>query len=207
MGRWNYRVIKRKHEESKTVSYQIHEVYYKKNGKIKGWTKNPVSVHGEDINELFGDFSNYKKAIFQPTLEERKTKKGKLKLVPVHRVKKIRKLYKKLKLVNDENSLMTMMTPHAKEDWNSFFNSLSHIVTDHFMVTRDDLFDKEVKSFPEQNLIGQFRQFKNSGQIYKIISPIKEFKDGDWLLQVKVVETGKEIEYRYEKIKNDPEPQ
>jgi len=81
MGYWNYRVIKRHHKETDTYTYQVHEVYYKKNGKIEGWSESPVSPMGDTLNELRGDIQYFSKAFQKPVLRE-KTKKGKLMLVP-----------------------------------------------------------------------------------------------------------------------------
>jgi hypothetical protein len=69
---------------------------------------------------------------------------------------------------------------------------------------------KEIKimlneHFPAPNLIGQFRQFGEFGPAYKIVTAIRPTEDNDWLLLVKVFETGEEVEYRYSHIKNDPE--
>ena len=51
---WNYRII---HKNIPFImgdrgSYQIHEVYYKKNGKIYAYTQNPVGPFGESKKEL-----------------------------------------------------------------------------------------------------------------------------------------------------------
>jgi len=81
MGYWNYRVIKKHHQETDTYAYQVHEVYYKKSGKIEGWSESPVSPMGETLNELRGDIQSFSKAFQKPVLRE-KNKKGKLMLVP-----------------------------------------------------------------------------------------------------------------------------
>ncbi len=81
MTYWNYRVIKRHHKKSDTYTYQVHEVYYKKSGKIAGWTESPVTPMGETVNELRGDIRYFSRAFQKPVLRE-KTKKGKHVLIP-----------------------------------------------------------------------------------------------------------------------------
>lgn len=44
---WNYRVLKT--EDGEDDFYQIHEVYYDKQGKVNGYTKNGATVAGNDI--------------------------------------------------------------------------------------------------------------------------------------------------------------
>ena len=47
---WNYRLLKMKDGEDDF--YQIHEVYYDKQGKVKGYTKNGATVAGNDIADV-----------------------------------------------------------------------------------------------------------------------------------------------------------
>lgn len=47
---WNYRLLKMKDGEDDF--YQIHEVYYDKQGKVKGYTKEGVTVAGNDIADV-----------------------------------------------------------------------------------------------------------------------------------------------------------
>lgn len=46
MSYWNHRVIEN------DGYYAIHEVYYKDNGEMNGYTKHPVPVRGESIEAL-----------------------------------------------------------------------------------------------------------------------------------------------------------
>ena len=41
---WNYRVIRKRHAETDSVTYQIHEVYYGEDREIERWTEDPVVV-------------------------------------------------------------------------------------------------------------------------------------------------------------------
>ncbi len=47
---WNYRVIKTK--DGEYDFYQIHEVYYREDGKINGYTSNGATVFGSNIAEV-----------------------------------------------------------------------------------------------------------------------------------------------------------
>lgn len=60
-------------------------------------------------------------------------------------------------------------------------------------------------SFPDPQVIGQFKRFGPFGPAYEIIEPVKHLQDGDWLVRIKVLETGEETDYRYSHLKNDPE--
>jgi hypothetical protein len=46
---WNYRVINHRGADPYTA---IHEVYYDKDGKVVGWTENPVRFVGDDKDDL-----------------------------------------------------------------------------------------------------------------------------------------------------------
>lgn len=58
--------------------------------------------------------------------------------------------------------------------------------------------------FPSPELVGQFRRFGELGTAYEIMNPVRKLKDKDWLLRIKVVKTGEELEYQYSNIINDP---
>jgi hypothetical protein len=47
---WNYRIIET--ESSGEREFSIHEVYYDDEGKIKGYSKNPVSVRAESVESI-----------------------------------------------------------------------------------------------------------------------------------------------------------
>lgn len=53
---WNYRVLKRENEHTtdpdEKYYYGIHEVYYRKNNKIKLWTIEPIIPYGSSVEEL-----------------------------------------------------------------------------------------------------------------------------------------------------------
>lgn len=52
---WNYRAC---HRPSVPGSgYQIHEIYYDDEGNIEFYTKNPISPHGDIVDELYADLT------------------------------------------------------------------------------------------------------------------------------------------------------
>lgn len=59
---WNYRVIKHKTntgnpdlDKLDPEWFGLHEVYYDKDGKIEGWTEEPVNLCATDLKELRED--------------------------------------------------------------------------------------------------------------------------------------------------------
>ena len=59
---WNYRIILIE------GMYQVHEVYYK-NGKINGWTKNPIKIISEDLDGIKFALDEIQLAFEKPVLE------------------------------------------------------------------------------------------------------------------------------------------
>lgn len=53
---WNHRVIEKEYNEIGTDEwvkyYEVHEVHYEDNGKVMGWTAEPVAPYGESVEEL-----------------------------------------------------------------------------------------------------------------------------------------------------------
>ncbi len=70
MSHWNYRVIRKYHEESDSSTYHIHEVYYDDENIIEGWTQSPVEPIGESLVELRNDIQYFSKAFQKPALIE-----------------------------------------------------------------------------------------------------------------------------------------
>lgn len=73
---WNYRVIRKRHTETDTVTYHIHEVYYGEDQEIERWTSDPVEPLGESAAELREDIRYFLLAFRLPILEERATGDG-----------------------------------------------------------------------------------------------------------------------------------
>jgi len=49
--------------------YEIHEVYYRLDSTIKGWTENPINPSGEILEELKQDFSKQLLAFERPIID------------------------------------------------------------------------------------------------------------------------------------------
>lgn len=76
MSHWNYRVIRKHHTESDSVTYHVHEVYYRDDGNIDGWTQESVTPMGETAAELREEIRYYLRAFRSPILEEQNTDEG-----------------------------------------------------------------------------------------------------------------------------------
>ena len=76
MSHWNYRVIRHHHSETDSVTYHVHEVYYREDGGIEGWTQEPVTPMGEMAEELREDIRYFLHAFRCPILEVKETDEG-----------------------------------------------------------------------------------------------------------------------------------
>ena len=47
---WNNRIVK--HEKDDTAWYSIHEVFYREDGAIYGYTENPITILGETVEDV-----------------------------------------------------------------------------------------------------------------------------------------------------------
>ena len=64
---WNHRLMKMKDGEDDF--YQIHEVYYDKEGNVESYTKNGVTVGGNDIEEVKWVLLEMLAALDKPVLD------------------------------------------------------------------------------------------------------------------------------------------
>ena len=64
---WNYRVMKKKIRGEDV--FEIHEVYYTTEGKVKAWTENPIIPYGETMEELKEDILMQSRALEKPVLD------------------------------------------------------------------------------------------------------------------------------------------
>lgn len=55
-----------------------------------------------------------------------------------------------------------------------------------------------------KSFVGSWRRFGPVGPVYEIIGSGDMLPDGDWLMRVRVLETGEEIDYRLTAILDDP---
>lgn len=68
----------------------------------------------------------------------------------------------------------------------------------------DGVHSDSVKLPQPANLVGTWRRFGVVGPVYEIISAKHELPDGDYLMRIRVVERGEEIDYRLTDILDDP---
>ena len=54
------------------------------------------------------------------------------------------------------------------------------------------------------SFIGTWRRFGIVGPVYEIIGQDKALENGDWLMRVRVLETGEEVGYKLTDILDDP---
>ena len=78
---WNYRVIRRP-DGGHGFTYQIHEVFYKKDGTPDVWSADPVAALGETGEELREDIGYMLRAFSKPVLIERKSN-GEINLIEI----------------------------------------------------------------------------------------------------------------------------
>lgn len=52
---------------------------------------------------------------------------------------------------------------------------------------------------------GQIKSFGPFGPKYEVGKPLRQLEDGDWMVEVIIVESGEKAEYRLTRLSNDPE--
>ena len=73
MKTWEYRIIK--HDTGETEYYAVHEVYFDKSGKAEGWTEEPVSISGDNQQEVQKILGQMAKNCKNSVLNETKLRK------------------------------------------------------------------------------------------------------------------------------------
>jgi len=58
---------------------------------------------------------------------------------------------------------------------------------------------------PPKIQVGKIKSFGFFGPKYEIGQPLHQLDDGDWMVEVTLVETGEKVEYRLSRIESDPE--
>lgn len=53
--------------------------------------------------------------------------------------------------------------------------------------------------------VGLIKSFGPFGPRYEVGSPVQPLDDGDWLVEITLVETGEKTEYRWSRLADDPE--
>lgn len=71
MTSWNYRVIRKQCPTNGDITYQVHEIYYRKDGSIDCWTQEPVQPLGISEGQLRNDIYAFLAAFRLPVLEQR----------------------------------------------------------------------------------------------------------------------------------------
>lgn len=64
---WNYRVMRHKHKGE--VGYAIHEVFYKEDGYVAGWSADAVDPYGDTVVELAEVLQMMMRATTEPVLD------------------------------------------------------------------------------------------------------------------------------------------
>ena len=54
---------------------------------------------------------------------------------------------------------------------------------------------------------GKIKSFGSFGPKYEVGSPVKQLEDGDWLIQITLVDSGELAEYRLSHLLDDPDGQ
>lgn len=52
---------------------------------------------------------------------------------------------------------------------------------------------------------GKIKSFGPFGPKYEVGRPLRQLADGDWMIEVTMVETGEKAEYRFTHLSDDPE--
>ncbi|MFZ5592885.1 MAG: DUF5397 domain-containing protein [Pseudomonadota bacterium] len=53
--------------------------------------------------------------------------------------------------------------------------------------------------------VGKIKSFGPFGPKYEVGQPLRQLDDGDWMVEVTMVETGEKAEYRLTHLTDDPE--
>ena len=53
--------------------------------------------------------------------------------------------------------------------------------------------------------VGKIKSFGPFGPKYEVGQPLRHLDDGDWMVEITMVETGEKAEYRLTHISDDPE--
>lgn len=65
---WNYRVLA--YEVDSQIYFKVHEVYYDKYDKPNGYTKEPITIEGEDLEDIMWSLKEIEIAFSKPILWE-----------------------------------------------------------------------------------------------------------------------------------------
>ena len=54
-------------------------------------------------------------------------------------------------------------------------------------------------------LVGTWRRFGMVGPVYEIVGVDRRLEDGDWMMRIRVLESGEEADYKLSDVMADPE--
>jgi hypothetical protein len=63
----------------------------------------------------------------------------------------------------------------------------------------------QVAITPPPLQVGKIKTFGPFGPKYEVGHALRQLDDGDWMVKIKMVETGEETEYRYSHLSDDPQ--
>lgn len=52
---------------------------------------------------------------------------------------------------------------------------------------------------------GKIKCFGSFGAKYEVGKPLRPLENGDWMIAIRLVESGEDVEYRYTHVLDDPE--
>jgi hypothetical protein len=55
--------------------------------------------------------------------------------------------------------------------------------------------------------VGKIKSFGPVGPKYEVGQALRQLDDGDWMIEVTMIETGEKAEYRWTHLNDDPEAQ
>jgi len=61
-----------------------------------------------------------------------------------------------------------------------------------------------IPPLPIPSLIGTFKTLGDLGPAYEVVDALRLAADGDWIMRIRILTTGEEVEYRYSCVLDDP---
>jgi hypothetical protein len=53
--------------------------------------------------------------------------------------------------------------------------------------------------------VGRIKSFGTLGPKYEVGGPLRQLEDGDWMIEIRLVESGDKTEYRRSRLVDDPD--
>lgn len=64
--------------------------------------------------------------------------------------------------------------------------------------------DNSVETYSRRVFIGEIKTFGPDGPKYEVGNPLYSLENGDWMMNIILIETGEEVEYKLSRIAEDP---